>query len=62
MEDSKKLENERNQQMRMQCIDYATRIVGKPAYVTQKDGEIKKQHGNVIEVAEQIHKFVTSSE
>jgi len=36
MEDSKKLENERNQQMRMQCIDYATRIVGKPAYVTQK--------------------------
>jgi len=59
MEDSKRLENERNQQMRMHCIDYATRIVGKPAYVTQKSGEVKKQQDDVIKVAGQIHKFIT---
>ena len=60
MSDSKELENERNQQVRIQCIDYATRIVGKPAYVTEKNGEVKKCQGDVIEVARQIHKFVTS--
>ena len=59
MSDSKALENERNQQVRMQCIDYATRIVGKPAYVTEKSGEIKKHQDDVIEVAKQIHNFVT---
>jgi len=59
MSDSKELENERNQQVRMQCIDYATRIIGKPSYVTEKSGEIKKHQDDVIEVASQIHKFVT---
>jgi hypothetical protein len=59
MSDSKELENERNQQVRMQCIDYATRIVGKAAYITDGSGEIKKYQDDVIEVAEQIHKFVT---
>ena len=58
MSDSKELENERNQQVRIQCIDYATRIVGKPAYVTEKDGEVKKHQDDVIEVATQIYKFV----
>ena len=59
MSDSKELENERNQQLKMQCIDYATRIVGKPAYVTEKGGEVKKHQDDVIKVAEQIHEFVT---
>ena len=61
MSDSKKLENERNQQVRIQCIDYATRIVGKPAYVTEQNGDVKKHQEDVIEVAKQIHNFVTGS-
>ena len=61
MSDSKELENERNQQVRIQCIDYATRIVGKPAYVTEKDGEVKKHQDDVIEVAKQIYEFVKGS-
>lgn len=60
MSDSKELENERNQQLRMQCIDYATRIVGKPSYVTERNGEVSKYQDDVIEVAKQMHEFVTS--
>mgnify|MGYP006275837685 CR=1 FL=1 len=41
MNDSEKLENERNQQLRMQCIDYATRVVGKPEYLNT-DGKWEK--------------------
>lgn len=59
MSDSKELANERNQQVRIQCIDYATRIVGKPAYVTEKDGKVEKHQDDVIAVAKQIHDFVT---
>ena len=58
MSNSKELENERNQQTRMQCIDFATRIVGKPAYITEGGGVVEYQ-GDVIEVAGKIHKFVT---
>ena len=50
-----RLENERDQDIRMTCIDYATRVVGKPVFV-----ENKKQHDDLIEVAKQIYKFVTS--
>jgi len=62
MNDSKELENERNQEVRMQCIDYATRIVGKPAYLTDRNGALEKHQDSVIEVAEQIHKFVTGED
>ena len=55
------LENERNQQMRMQCIDYATRIVGKPIYILSKDGKNVKYQEDVVEVANKIHAFVTDS-
>jgi hypothetical protein len=58
MSDSKELENKGNQQLRMQCIDYATRVVGKPEYLlTGKKWE--KQQEDVVEVAERIQKFVT---
>jgi len=60
MSDSKKLENERNQQVKIQCIDYATRIIGKPVYVTETNGDVKKHQDDVTEVAKQIYKFVTS--
>ena len=59
MNDSSKLENERNQQVRMQCIDYATRVVGKPEYLNT-DGKWEKQQEDVVKVAERIYKFVTS--
>jgi len=59
MSDSKDLANHRNQEVRIQCIDYATRIVGKPTYVTDKSGVIRKHQDDVIETAERIHKFVT---
>jgi hypothetical protein len=58
MNDSSKLENERNQQVRMQCIDYATRVVGKPEYLNS-DGKWEKQQEDVVKVAERIYKFVT---
>ena len=60
MSDSKKLENERNQHMRMQCIDYATRVVGKPEYLLTGEKWEKKQE-DVVEVATRIYEFVVSS-
>jgi hypothetical protein len=61
MSNSKKLGNKRNQQMRMQCIDYATRTVGKPAYITEKDGKVERRQDDVIEVATKIYEFVKGS-
>jgi len=58
MDDSKKLENERNQQIRIQCIDYATRVVGKPEYLIT-NGKWEKQQEDVVKVAKRIYEFVT---
>ena len=60
MSDLKKLENERNQQVRIQCIDYATRVVGKPEYLMVGD-KWEKQQENVVEVANKIYEFVKGS-
>lgn len=60
MNDSKELENERDQRVRIQCIDYATRVVGKPEYLNT-DGNWEKQHEDVVKVAERIYEFVTGS-
>lgn len=60
MSDSKELENKGNQQIRMQCIDYATRVVGKPEYLLT-DGKWEKQQEDVVKVAKQIYEFVTDS-
>ena len=61
MNDSKELENERYQQeMRIRCIDYATRVVGKPEYLNT-DGKWEKQQEDVVKVAKQIYEFVTGS-
>jgi hypothetical protein len=58
MNDSKELENERYQQeMRIWCIDYATRVVGKPEYFNT-DGKWEKQQEDVVKVAKQIYEFV----
>ena len=59
MNDSKELENERYQQeMRIRCIDYATRVVGKPEYLMVGE-KWEKQQEDVVKVAERIYKFVT---
>lgn len=61
MNDSKELENERYQQeMRIRCIDYATRVVGKPEYLNT-DGKWEKQQEDVVKVAKQIYEFVKGS-
>ena len=61
MSDSKELENERNQQeMRIRCIDYATRVVGKTEYL-HTDGKWEKQQEDVVKVAKQIYEFVKGS-
>ncbi len=52
---AERLENERDQEIRQVCIDFATRIVGKPVYFA--DGS--KYHDDVIEVAEKMYKFMT---
>ena len=57
MTDSKKLENKVNQQLRIQCIDYATRVVGKPEYLLIGD-KWEKQQDDIIEVAKKIYEFV----
>ena len=58
MNDSKEVENKGNQQLRMKCIDSATRVVGKPEYLLIK-GEWEKQQGDVVEVAGKIYEFIT---
>jgi len=61
MSDLKVLGNERNQQeMRILCIDYATRVVGKPEYF-YIDGKWEKQQEDVVKVAKQIYEFVKGS-
>jgi len=61
MNDSSKLENERDQQeMRIRCIDYATRVVGKPEYLMVGE-KWEKQQEDVVKVAKQIYEFVTGS-
>lgn len=57
MSDSRVLENERNQQMKIQCIDYATRVVGKPEYFLHEDKWVKQQE-DVVKVATKIYEFV----
>jgi len=61
MSDLKILENEGNQQdVRIRCIDYATRVVGKPEYL-DINGKWEKHQEDVIDVARQIYEFVTGS-
>ena len=50
-----------SESLKMQCVDYATRIVGKPAYITDKDGDVEKHQDDVIQVAKRIYEFVTRS-
>ena len=53
MSDTKNLENDRDQIIRKDCVDLATRVVGKPVWV---DNE--KQHDDVVEVAKKIYDFI----
>ena len=63
MSDSKELEKERNQQVRIQCIDYATRVVDKPDFTFKwSSGDLKTYQEDVTELAKQMYKFVTASE
>lgn len=56
---NEKLENERNQLTKMTCIDYATRVVGKPIYIFEEKKEKHiKYHEDVVEIAKKIYEFV----
>ena len=57
MSEKQKLENERDQQMRLSSVDMATRVVGKPNYFEIK-GEMIKHQEDVVEVATRIYEFV----
>lgn len=57
MSEQQKLENERDQQMRLTCIDMATRVVGKPEYFMVED-KMEKHQEDVVEVANRIYEFV----
>ena len=62
MTDLEELENKANQQrLKMQCIDYATRVVGKPEYLKVGD-KWEKQQEDVVVVASKIYAFVTSGD
>lgn len=54
---AKNLENNGDQNVRITCIDMATRVVGKPEY-HMVDNKIEKQHDDVVKVAERIYNFV----
>ena len=58
------LDNKGNQ-LRMSCIDYATRVVGKPVYLAEEHDEKKtkhtKHHDDVVKVAKEIYDFVKDS-
>ena len=61
MSEEHELENKRDQELRMTCIDMATRVVGKPVYLTEgKHNEVKKHHDDVVDVATEIYEFVTN--
>ncbi|MDA3856294.1 MAG: hypothetical protein PF569_08605 [Candidatus Woesearchaeota archaeon] len=57
MNNLKQLENQGNQEVRMKCIDYATRVVGKPEYL-EVDEKWEKQQEDVVKVAAKIYEFV----
>lgn len=53
--DEQSLENKRDQQLlRKDCVDLATRVVGKPIYT--EDGS--KLHDDVVKVARKMYEFV----
>ena len=54
------LENKRDQDLRITCIDMATKVVGKSIYLNKEGNQYEKHHDNVVEVATQIYNFVTS--
>lgn len=56
-----KLENKGDREVRITCVDMATRVVGKPEYHMVKD-DLVKRHEDVVEVAEKIYKFVTAGD
>lgn len=54
MTEKQELENERDQEIRLRCIDLATRVVGKPIYLANNT----KQHDDVVKVAISMYEFV----
>lgn len=59
MDISKRLEEEKDQQLRIQCIECASRTIGLPRHINlENDGE--DQHEDVVDLANRIYEFVTS--
>ena len=50
-------EKERDSEIRMACIDAATRVVGRGDYA-MVDNEIEKHQSDIVEVAARIYAFV----
>jgi isocitrate dehydrogenase len=59
MDNVEESENDRNRKVRMECIDFAIRSIGKPVYLTDENNKMKKYQDDVIDLAEKIHEFVT---
>ena len=57
MSEQQNLVNERDQKMRLTCIDMATRVVGKPEYFMVKDN-MEMHQEDVVKVANRIYEFV----
>ncbi len=51
-------EQELDQQIRLSCVDMATRVIGKPEYI-EYNGELKKYQDDVVDVARKIYEFIT---
>lgn len=50
-----------DRKLRLDCVDMATRIVGKPVFINDIDGKAVKQQDDIIEVSEKIYNFITNS-
>jgi len=61
MSEQQKLGNEGDQELRLSCIDIATRVVGKPEYFmmgNEENEKIEKHQDDVVEVATKLYEFV----
>lgn len=52
-------EQELDQQIRLQCVDMATHVIGKAEYF-ECGGKFIKHQDDVVDVAKRIYEFITN--
>ena len=60
MNESEKMSKETDQQLKIQCVDFATRVINYAEYFEEAKAKGKDQGDTLIDVSKKIYKFVTS--